>query len=181
MFKDGLPDWFPAVDLDGDSGANDALPLAPTHTTPVLPPIANHPEQRPLPELSPFDCAEDQRETILKREHEEISNELDAILNDPAQLPTMSASDCVANHFELSPYEPSSFYAEAEAFKNVFPVVSDEVVSNVSGPITDGTAQLPTMSTSGPVANPSEQPPVSQPLLFDLGGVDEWPFDLTSC
>lgn len=183
MFKDGLPDWLPVVDLDGDSGVNDSLRLAPTHTTPVLAPIANHPEQSPLPELSPFDCAEDQRDFILKRQHEEISNELDAILNDPAQPPTtgMSASDCVTNHLEqLLAYEPSPFYAEAETFKNVFPAVSDEVVSNDSGPITDGTTQLSTVSTSDPVANPSEQPLDSQPLLLDLGGVD-WPFDLSFC
>lgn len=184
IFKDGLPDWFPMITADSDSGAiTDAtaqlLPTdSDTTSTPV--PVADHFEQ-PSPSLFDPETANECAEA-LQNGFPAISNHDDAndsvtgaIMDTTLQLPTgfTSAPVSVENDFKqpslhessLSLFAPETTDACAEAFK-------DDSESSLSDALINGTARPSTMSVSDPVANDLERPSLYVPSLFNLGGVD---------
>ena len=186
LFKDGIPDWFPDFNQQGESDSvvtTDVTAQLPSSTTSMPPvPVANHVQQPSPSEPSLFDperaneCAEALKNRFPQISQESEVNVPDAIVHASAQQSTMSVPDPLANH-SPSLYDTSLFDPERtdEALKNGFPPIHPEGESSLSDAMMDATVQPSTMSMPVPVVNHSEQrPSLYVSSLFNPANVDEW-------
>jgi hypothetical protein len=181
VFRDGLPDWFPVINLGGetgDSGAikNDTAQL-PTNTTSVVVPVASSSSfELPSPHepslFHPDSTNECALAEALKNGFPAIgSSDCGAVVDASAQLSAISVPVPATNQstqpprYEPSLFDPLSAVECAEALNNGFPVINFEGESNVT------TAQS-SMSLPIPVALSG----FLEPPLFDAENVDEWAF-----
>ena len=200
MFKGGLPEWIPAINTEGGSGAITDTAQPPPGASSVPIPVAdnpyNHVEQVSLHEPSLLFHPESADEhagaftnlfpMINHRGEPNVSDSSHSNIAGSDQLPTMSVSESVpvANYpwnyaEQVSPYERSLFHREnadefAGEFTNSFPALTHPGEPNVSDTFIAGTDQPCTMSVSesGPVVNYSEQPSFYVPTL-NLKDVDD--------
>jgi hypothetical protein len=186
VFRDGLPDWFPVINLGGetnDTGANttDAAQL-PTNTTPVVVPGASNSSfgQTQSREPSLFDPnSVNERADALNyglpviNFGGETSDSGVIIMNNTVHLPTNNTSVVVSvpgdsSFVPPSLYDPSLFGPNsAVALKNGFQGINLEGGSNDRGAVMDASAQFSAISEPDPTANYLTQPRLYEPSLFD--------------
>ena len=187
VFRDGLPDWFPAINLEGetsDSGAitNDAAQL-PSNTTPVVVagPSNSSYGQQPPHQPSLFDTnsvngfaqALNNGFPVIKFGGE-TSDSGAIIMNNAIHLPTNNTSVVVSvggnsNLVQPSFYQPSLFDPNsAEALNtNAFLEINFEGKSNDCGALMDTSAQLSAVSEPVLATDYLTQPSTYEPSLFD--------------
>lgn len=190
VFRDGLPDWFPAINLGdetSDSGAikNDTAQL-PTNTTSAVVPVASSSsfELPSLHEPSLFDpdstngcgLSEALKNGFPTIRFEGESSDCGAVMDASSQLSAISVPVSAPNHstqpprYEPSLFDPLSAFECAEALTDGFPVINIQGESNVTVAPSQSSMSLP---VTVPVGAQSE---FLEPSLFDPESVDEWAF-----